>query len=149
MSAPMIGTTGPTRQKSHHAVSIKEETMKAPTDNKETSMMAEKSEMKSTDNRQNKFAVLNQKTNDEQYWDNRVADIMRRVRQAIPAGKAPALPIGTIQAEEPGSPLLAVTAGSIDYVYEFEDVELGLVAPRATSATPNYIGEFEDLEAGR
>ena len=120
MSAPMIGTTGHTRHKCHHAVSINEETMRAHTDNKETPMITEKSEMKSTDNGQNEFAVLNQKINDAQYWDNKVADIMRRVIQTLPAGKAPArlpgglalgarlmtataLPVGTIHADEPTS----------------------------------------------
>lgn len=61
--------------------------MKAPTGKKVNPVIAEKKEMKSTENGRNKFAVVNQETKDAQYWENKVADAMRRVRQTLAPGK--------------------------------------------------------------
>lgn len=58
---------------------------------------------------------------------------------------ATALPIGTIHADEPGSPLVAVATSTINYADEFGDVEPGLVAARIASTTIGYIDEFENL----
>ena len=57
---------------------------------------AEKSEMKSIDNGQNKLAVVNQEIKDARYWEKKVGDAMRRVSQRLPAGKAPAKLLGGI-----------------------------------------------------
>ncbi len=78
-----------------------------------------------------------------------------------------ALPIGTVHADDPASPLVAaaidhtaefedleglVTAGStpsvIDYMDEFGDLEQGLVAARSTSSGADYMDELGDLEHG-
>ena len=61
---------------------------------------------------------------------------------------ATALPIGTMHADEPGSPLLTANITTIDYADEFGDVELGMVATRVTPTSIDYRDEFGDVELG-
>jgi len=61
---------------------------------------------------------------------------------------AAALPMGTAQADEPVSPLVAAAISAVGYADEFEDVEAGPGSARATSTAVDYRAEFEDVEAG-
>ena len=58
-----------------------------------------------------------------------------------------ALPLGTVHADDPASPLVAAATTTTDLTDEFEDVE-GLVGPVSTSSVINYdyTAEFEDVE---
>ncbi len=56
-----------------------------------------------------------------------------------------ALPLGTVHADDPASPLVAAAISTIDYTGEFEDLE-GVVGAKSTATTVNYTGEFEDVE---
>ena len=56
-----------------------------------------------------------------------------------------ALPLGTVHADDPASPLVAA---AVDYTAEFEDVEGLVVTARSTSLVIDYMDEFGDLEHG-
>ena len=64
--------------------------MKTHTSNQVTTAITEQSKMNSADDGQNKLSAVRR----EGYWEEKVADAMRRVSQRLPAGKGPARLLG-------------------------------------------------------